>query len=198
MIDHRLYSPADRFAVELVVSASRTGIITSKQLAEYLAVAVRAGYCSRSVYEAAKEHGKSVLPEIARNKIFLNRCLVQGLGYEDFQIISALEDGAFADRISIRLRSMLIDEFGSVNANTILCAEKTGEISRRKSDALLKAHFYHLLEQLTHASAIPANVHAGWRMRSQQLEVERAQYEYKADKFMNEAKKASSPDGPPR
>jgi hypothetical protein len=182
----RLHSPASSFLVELVASARNKGIITADQHSEYVTACVRGGYCSRPLYLAAKEYDIPVLPDIAGNSRFWGTCFVQGIDYDDYRVVNTLAGGAYSDSITNLLRYRVSSDETSLNAITILCAENSGMISRRESDALLVAHFYLLLEQLADPSWVPTHLVRGWRMRAQRSEVERAVYEYKANQAVKE------------
>jgi len=188
----RLHSPASRYVMSLVASARSKGIITPEKHAEYVDACVRNGYCSRWLYLAAKEHDMPVLTEIASNTKFFERTFVQGIQYDDYQVITTLADGAYDSTASGILRTRVSDFETWINAITILCAEETGLISRRESDALLVAHFYLLLEQVTDPSWVSTQSHPGWRMKAQRAELERALYEYKAKKAMEVVKNVRS------
>ena len=191
--NRRLVSPASRFCVELVASARNKGVITADRHAGYITACVRGGYCSRSIYLAAKEYNIPVLPDIARNRSFFRRCFVHGIEYDDYQVITNLAGGAYCDIASDLLRSEVSNFETSVNAITIVCAEKAGQISPCESDALLVAHFYLVLEQLNDPSWVPTRLEPGWRMRAQRLEVERSLYEYKAKLAVKEVEKTRLP-----
>jgi hypothetical protein len=193
VFNRRLVSPASRFCVELVALARNKGVITADQHAEYVMACVRGGYCSRSIYLDAKEYNIPVLPDIARNRSFFSRCFVPGIAFDDYRVITTLAGGDYYDTISDLLRYEVANFETSVNAITIVCAEETGQISRRESDALLAAHFYLLLERLTNPSWVPTRLERGWRMRAQRSEVERAFYEYKANRAIEEVEKIRSP-----
>jgi hypothetical protein len=190
--NRRLYSPASRFCVEIVVAASNRGVITADQCAQYLKTCVQAGYCSRSIYVAAKKYNVAILPDLARHGMFFNRCFLDGIDYEDYQIVTRLAGSAYSDTLSDLLRSRVSHFETSADATSILCDEKIGRISRRETDALLVAHFYQLLEQISDHSWEPSKLEHGWRMRAQRSEVECAVYEYKADKAIKEVEDVRS------
>lgn len=190
--NRRLYSPASRFCVDLVALAAKTGVITADQCGDYLKACVQSGYCSDSIYEAAKEYNAPNLPELARHRMFFSRCFLDGISYEDYRIMTTLAGGTYSDTVSDLLRSRVSHFETSADAISILCSEKIGQISRRESDALLVAHFYLLLEQISDLSWQPSRVERGWRMRAQRSEVERALYEYKADNAIKEVENVRS------
>jgi len=193
VFNHRLVSPASRFCVELVALAMNKGVITADQHAEYLMSCVQAGYCSSSIYMDAKESNIPLLPDIVRNRMFFRRAFVDGIDYDDYRVMTTVAGGVYSNTVSDLIRYGVSNFETSVNANTIVCAEETGQISRRESDALLVAHFYLLLEQLTDPSWVRTKFEHGWRMRAQRLEVERAHYEYKAGQAAEEVMKILSP-----
>jgi hypothetical protein len=188
----RLHSPASRFLVELVASARNKGVITADQHAEYITACVRGGYCNRWIYLAAKEYNIPVLPDIASNTRFFAKCFVQGIEYDDYRVITTLAAGAYYDTVSDLLRYRVSNFETSGNVITIVCAEEAGLIGRRESDALLVAHFYLLLEQLTDPSWVPSRLERGRRMRAQRSEVQRAEYEYKANRAIKEVENVRS------
>jgi hypothetical protein len=133
-----------------------------------------------------------ILTDIADNTRFFERVFVQGIHYDDYQVITTLADGAYASIVSGLLRTRVSNFETWINAITIMCAEESGLISQRESDALLVAHFYLLLEQLTDPSWVSTELHPGWRMKAQRAEVERALYEYKAKKAMEDVENIRS------
>ncbi|NOS72418.1 MAG: hypothetical protein HOP33_21165 [Verrucomicrobia bacterium] len=189
----RLHSPASKFLVELVASARNKGVVTADQHAEYITACVRGGYCNRWIYLAAKEYNMPVLPDVASNTRFLGKCFVQGIEYDDYRVITTLAAGDYYDTVSDLLRYRISNFETSGNVITIVCAEEAGLIGRRESDALLVAHFYLLLEQLTDPSWVASRLEPGWRIRAQRSEVERAQYEYKANRAIKEVENVRSP-----
>ena len=179
--NRRLYSPSSRFCVDLVVLAAKTGVITADQCGDYLQACVQSGYCSGPIYAAAKEFNPPILPELARHRMFFSRCFLDGMSYGDYQRMTLLAGGIYGGTVTNLLRSKLSHFETLADANSILCSEKIGQISRRESDALLVAHFYLVLEQLADRSWQPSRVERGWRMLAQRSEVDRAVYEYKGD-----------------
>ena len=178
----RLHSPASKFLVELVALGREKGVLTEDQHIAYVTACVQKGYCSRWLYLAAKEYKMPVLSEMVDDTKFWRRIFVMGVDYEDYRVITNLADGAHQETISNLMRFRLSDFETSLNAITIKCAEQTGMISRRESDALLVAHFYLLLEQIADPSWVPTHLQRGWRMRAQREEVKRAGFEFKAKK----------------
>lgn len=193
VFNHRLVSPASRLCVELVALAGRKGVISADQQAEYLLACMRAGYCSRSIYLDAKAHNRPLLPEMMQNRMFFRRAVVDGIDYDDYSVMTTVAGGVYSNTVSDLVRYGVSNFETSINANTIMCAEKTGQISRREADALLVAHFYQLLEQLTDPAWVRTKFEPGWRMRAQRLEVERAVYEFKADQAAAAVRKLRSP-----
>ncbi|HWD93075.1 MAG TPA: hypothetical protein VG938_12090 [Verrucomicrobiae bacterium] len=184
--NRRLYSPACKAGVDTVVAASKRGIITADQCAQYLKTCVQDGYCSHSIYVAVQKYNEPILPELARHRMFFNRCFLDGISYDDYHFMTTLAGGSYSATISDILRSRIAHYETSADAVSILCDEKIGGISRRESDALLVAHFYTLLAQISDHSWEPTKLEHGWRMRAQRSEVERAVYDYKADKATQE------------
>lgn len=189
---HRLHSPAGKFPVELVALAKNKGVVSADQHAAYIMACVRSGYCNRWLYLAARDHSMPILPDIIGDPRFFAKCFVQGVDYEDYRIVTNLATGAYRDTVTDLLRQRLSSFRTFGNANTILCAEESGLIGRRESDALLAAHFYLLLEQLSDPSWVRSRFEADWRMRAQRLEVERAQYEYRAEMAIKEVENVRS------
>ena len=189
----RLHSPAGKFPVELVALARNNGVVSPDQHAAYIMGCVRAGYCNRWLYLAARDYNMPVLLDIIADTRFLAKCFVQGIDYADYRVVTNLADGTYCDPVTNLLRYRLTNFATFGNANTILCAEESALVGRRESDALLRAHFYLLLEQLTDPSWVRSRFERGWRMRAQRLEVERAQYEYRAEMAMEEVENLRSP-----
>jgi hypothetical protein len=193
VFNRRLHSPASKFIVELIANARKKWVITPDQHAGYIMACAEAGYCNRFLFMAAKEYNIPILPELAHHSRFLTRCFVNGIGYEDYRVITTIAEGTHSEAASALLRSRISDYSTYGNAITTLCAEEVGNINRPESDALLVAHFYLMLEQLADPSWAPTQLERGWRMRAQRSEVERALYEYKAIQAVEEVEKIRSP-----
>jgi hypothetical protein len=190
VFNRRLHSPANKFHVALVTSARERGFVTADQHAQYIVAVVEAGYSSHAVYRVARQYNIPVLETIAGDRFFTRRIFVDGISFQDYLAMTTLANGVYSEKFSALLRSRVSDEARSIRVVTIDSAEKAGQINQTKSDALLKIHFYQLLEQLTAAATLPRDLSRSERMRTQRLEVERALYMYKADQLIVEAQRA--------
>lgn len=183
----RLDSPSSSFNMRLVATARRQNVISQQQHVDYIKATMAAGLFSRHTYLSAREYGIPVLQSLPENELFMRRCFVNGLSYEDYRFLRRIAGGqASYDKALDVLRAKLDNSPWLVSAITILCAEQDGEIAQPEANALLKVHFYHLMERLAHAQALTVRIDSQMRMRRQRLKVDQALFQYHFDKAMEE------------
>ena len=190
--ERRLLSPASRLSIEMIELGIRRGLVSREWFADYLGRLVRAGYCSQYVFQLCKQYAEPVVPVILNNAVFFRRCFFAGVSVEDIDWFRNFDDGRYLARIEALLESKLMSRPTSISSKSLVSAEGLDLSSSARTDALLVARFYHLLEQLAFAASIPAKVDFGWRKRAQRIEVDRAMYELRAKQAL-EAVQAMDP-----
>lgn len=180
----RLDSSVSVFNVRLVDLARKRGVISDEKHAGYIRACLKAGLFSRHAYVSVREHDIPVLQDILGSELFLRRCFTKGFGYRDYEFLSSRGSGA------VKAQSVMKEKMNAspklVSSITVLCAKQVGIIGNVESEALLRAHFYHLLERLAFGAYLTVPMEADWRMKSQRLKVDHTVFQYRAEKALRE------------